>query len=252
MQANAVIDTIRARLRAGMKTRILAFGSSNTERILPMHWFDVFDLAVGNTHGRIHHCINTGVGGHTSGDLLVRFEEDARFYSPHAVIVTIGGNDSNPQRAMTEAQFASNLRELHSRFCRMGTAVVFQTYYAPVPELLAPEHVRRFGRCMAIVREVAAETRSGLVDHLVRWEHLREHHRDRYLPLMQDGLHLNRRGNLVMGLDLARRFDVRPTIPYAGSAHDPEAVTFWDEAVAIQALMDRMPIPATASAEAQP
>lgn len=43
MDDNAVIEAMQARFRAGLKTRVLAFGSSNTEHFLPgMHWFDVF------------------------------------------------------------------------------------------------------------------------------------------------------------------------------------------------------------------
>ena len=50
-----VFNAMKSRFKAGLKTRILAFGSSNTERLVPgMHWFDVFDLAVHNTYGCIH------------------------------------------------------------------------------------------------------------------------------------------------------------------------------------------------------
>ncbi len=239
MNDNPVFCAMKARLRAGQKTRFLAFGSSNTERILPgMHWFDVFDLAVGNTYGRIHHCINTGIGGHTSKDLLDRFEEDAAFYKPHMVFITVGGNDSNPDRKLSEEQFTYNLQELHRRFWRMGTAVVFQTYYAPICENCPDAHMEKFYRYMDIIRQVAAETKSGLVDHLARWEHLRRKHPKRHLPLMQDGMHVNRRGNKVMGLDIARHFDVKVNIPYANSVHDPEGRNFWDEAVEIQKIMD--------------
>ena len=55
---------------------------------------------------------------------------------------------------------------------------------------------------------------------------------------MQDGMHVNRRGNKVMGLDIARHFDVKVNIPYANSVHDPEGRNFWDEAVEIQKIMD--------------
>jgi len=40
------------------KVRILAFGSSNTDRrIVGMHWLDCLDLALKEKHGRIHHCV---------------------------------------------------------------------------------------------------------------------------------------------------------------------------------------------------
>ena len=239
MKDSPVFNLIKERAGSGQKTRILAFGSSNTERILPgMHWFDVFDLAIGNTHGRVHHCINTGVGGHTSQDLLNRFKEDAEFYHPHMVFITVGGNDSNPGRQLSEEQFKSNLMELHHRFGKIGCKAVFQTYYAPVHELCPDEHMVKFYRYMEFIRQTAHETGSGLIDHLTRWEYLRNHHPKKHLPLMQDGMHVNRRGNMGMGLDIARHFSVKVNIPYASSVHDPEGRIFWDEAVGIQKIMD--------------
>ena len=241
MTKNPVFSTMKARFRAEIKTRILAFGSSNTERILPgMHWFDVFDLAVHDTYGRIHYCIDTGIGGNTSRDLLERFEDDAAFYRPHMVFITVGGNDSNPDRQPSEEQFSANLLELHHRFSRMGCAVVFQTYYAPIENLCSAEHMKNFYRHMDIIRQIASETKSGLIDHLVRWGYLREKYPDRHLSLMQDCMHVNRRGNMVMGLDIARHFNVRINIPYACSAYDPEGKKFWDETVEIQKMMDEI------------
>jgi lysophospholipase L1-like esterase len=234
-----VFNAMKARFKAGLKTRILAFGSSNTERIVPgMHWFDVFDLAVHNTYGCIHTCINSGIGGHSSGDLLNRFEDDAAFYRPHMVFITVGGNDSNPERQMKEEQFTANLQKLQSRFSLMGCAVVFQTYYSPIKEQHDPEYMLKFYRFMDIIRQVAAETKSGLIDHLVRWEHIRKNHPEKHLPLMQDAMHVNRRGNMVMGLDIARYFDAKLNIPYANFAYDKEGNNFWDEAIEIQKIMD--------------
>jgi CheY-like chemotaxis protein len=129
-----------ARFEARLKTRILAFGSSNTERFLPgMHWFDVFDLALQNRIGRIHQCLNTGIGGHTTRDLLARFEEDTAFFKPHLVFITVGGNDSNPDRKITPDEFEANLVELHRRISSWGCAVVFQTYYAVNPAQVGEE-----------------------------------------------------------------------------------------------------------------
>lgn len=225
-----VIEAMQARFRAGLKTRILGFGSSNTEHFLPgMHWFHVFELALHNTHGRIHHCINTGIGGNTTRQLLARFDDDAAFYRPHLAFITIGGNDANPVNELPPETFGNNLRELHRRFACMGTAVVFQTYYAPNP-LLAGD-LQKFYSYMDVVRAVAAETKAGLIDHLRRWEPLRQTCPDRYLPLMQDGFHLNRRGNLVFGLDMARAF---------GFTLHPDAAGFWNDALEIQKQMDAL------------
>jgi len=152
--------------------------------------------------------------------------------------ITVGGNDSNPDRNLSEDQFKANLMELFNRFNKMDCKVVYQTYYAPIHELCPDAHMEKFYRYMEIIRQTAKETGSGLIDHLVRWEYLRKYHPKKHLPLMQDGMHVNRRGNMVMGLDISRHFDVKANIPYANSVHDTDGRGFWDEAVEIQKLMD--------------
>jgi hypothetical protein len=50
------------------------------------------------------------------------------------------------------------------------------------------------------------ETQTPLVDHHRRWEPLRLQHLELYRELMQDPLHVNPLGNMLMGLDLIRAF----------------------------------------------
>jgi lysophospholipase L1-like esterase len=201
----SIVKMINERKQAKDVIRILGFGSSNTDHFQSgMHWFDCLDLALCHTHGRIHRSINTGIGGHTASDLLARFDEDAARYAPHLAIITIGGNDSNPAKNQTAPQFEANLRELHRRFQEMGCAVMFQTYYSPDPDQCGD--LEPFYTYMDIVRAVAADTGSGLVDHLARWEPFRKAHTARYKHMMRDGFHVNRHGNMVMGLDLADVF----------------------------------------------
>lgn len=199
------LSDVLNRLRHGERMRFLAFGSSNTERRSPgMHWFDCLELAIKTTYGRVHTCINTGIGGDSAGKMLARFDDDAARYEPHLAIVTVGGNDSFPQNGVTPEAFRSNLIEIHRRFSKMDSCVMFQTYYSPDPDQNAP--LDRFYALMDIVREVAVETGAELVDHLARWESFRGAYPQLYKPLMLDGFHLNHRGNAVVGVDLARRF----------------------------------------------
>ena len=228
MQRNAVMDSMRARFESRVKTRILAFGSSNTERHRPgIHWLDVFELAL-RKYGRFHHCINAGVCGETSYDLLGRFAEDAAFYQPHLVFLTVGGNDSF--RPLPADDFKRNLLELHRRFSKIGAAVVFQTYYSPDPARC--DDLTYFYKLMDIVREVAAESGAGLVDQLRRWEILRKAHTPRYLPLMADNFHLNGRGNTFMGLELARAFGLGDDLV--------EPASDWQEARELMTLVDAL------------
>lgn len=229
---SSVIKNLLERLAGGKRTRLLAFGSSNTERYLPgQHWFDCLELAVRQKYGRAHTCINTGISGDTSRDLVERFADDAALYKPQLVFITIGGNDANPERQINAAEFRSNLQELHSRFAAMACGVVFQTYYAPDPDTCETERLKIFYHYMDIVRELAAETDSALIDHLVRWERLRLKHHDIYIKLMRDAFHVMPGGNKVIGVDIARHFG----IDLSKSEFD-----CWDEALKIQKIMDEL------------
>jgi lysophospholipase L1-like esterase len=226
---NPNIETLVKRISTDRPTRILGFGSSNTERLYHgMHWFDCFELSLHQQFGAMAHCINTGVGGSTTRDLLKRFDTDAAFYKPHAVFITIGGNDSKPEAGISDTEFESNLHELWKRFDQMGTHVIFQTYYA-IQSQDTPRY-QAFYRYMDIVRKVAAHTNASLIDHLARWEPLRLKRNEIYMPLMHDEFHLNCRGNCVMGLDIVRAF---------GWKMAPQ-LDFWGEAILIQGIMDQL------------
>lgn len=230
MNRSPLIENLRTSLAPGAKARFLAYGSSNTERFLAgMHWSDVLELALRDSYGRFHRVINTGQCGDTSRGLLERFPEEAALYRPHLAIITIGGNDSNPGRGISPAEFTANLRELQRRFGELGSQVVFQTYYAP--DLANPDDLANFGAYMQLVRETAQATQSLLVDHLVRWEAFRRAHYEQYRELLHDAFHVNARGNAVLGLDLARQLGAQPADKPAG---------FWQEALAIQREMDAL------------
>jgi hypothetical protein len=187
-----MIVSLLNRLRTEPRTRIVAFGSSNTERrIHGLHWFDWLDLAIKQTFGRVHHCINAGLGGDTTRGLLERFDDDVALYQPHAVLVTIGGNDSNPVSGIDDREFATNLLRLEGRIRVLGAVAIFQTYYSADVDAMATEHGSAFLRFMDLVRETAETTGSYLVDHHRRWERLREN------------------DNMVLGFDLSRHFQAR-------------------------------------------
>lgn len=203
------IEAVENCLASSGRIRILAFGSSNTERYLyGMHWFDVVNIGIRAKYGSKNHFINTGISGNSTADLLGRFQDDATFYEPHLVFITIGGNDSNPTKDISAEQFRENLLELHRKFSEMETIVIFQTYYSPDPLLVDELHMKKFYSYMDIVRDVAATTNSGLIDHLKRWEVLRKSHNDRYQKMMLNSFHVNQTGNVMMGLDILRDLNI--------------------------------------------
>ena len=135
------IREILRRLEAGDRTRFVAFGSSNTERRIPgLHWFDWLDLALKATYGRVHHCINAGLGGDTTQGLLARFDEDVALYRPHVVLVTIGGNDAKPDSGIDEDDFRRNLNEVIRMIRELDATPILQTYYSADVKALGLGH----------------------------------------------------------------------------------------------------------------
>ncbi|MEA2012125.1 MAG: SGNH/GDSL hydrolase family protein [Verrucomicrobiota bacterium] len=200
---------IRKKKKNGEKVRVLAFGSSNTERFIPgQHWLDCFELTIKHKCGRIHHCINSGTGGETTRDLLRRFDADAAFYRPDLVFLTIGGNDANPLNNLGADEYEKNLYKLYERFQEMECFVIFQTYYSPIDEEEQEKRNVDFFKNMDIVRKVANKTHSGLIDHLKFWQPLKLKRPEKHLELMNDAWHVNTIGNIILGLTIARCFDV--------------------------------------------
>ncbi len=226
---------IHEHLTAQKPCRIVALGSSNTERAQhsegQYNWFDWLDIGISSHHGRIHHSINVGVCGETSTDLLARFDSAVEVYQPHIVLLTVGGNDSNPARQLSPTQFRDNLLELTQHIgANPQTLCVLQTYYSPVESLLDPLYFQNFHEYMDIIREVAASENLPLIDNLQRWEHLRAHDPQLHQSLMRDGMHVNPLGNMLWGLDTARAFGV-----------DVELLRdFCSEGLALQDLLDQL------------
>ena len=218
------------RAQSGEFTRVVAFGSSNTERrIAGMHWFDCFELAYRTTFGQQVVCINSGRGGDTTSDLLDRMERDCLAYQPHIAFVTIGGNDSNPERGISVAAFQDNLCQIIRRIEACGCRPVLQTYYGLDLAEMPPLHVTAFAQMMQVVRDLSSQTDCMLIDHLARWERLRKAYYEIFQELMLDPMHVNNTGNLVLGLDVVRAFSMK-------LSNDP----YLSEARTTQALLDKL------------
>lgn len=223
------------RLRNNEIIRIVAAGASNTQRYLPgAHWFDYVEIGFKNKFGgQCSQFINAGVNGNTTVDLLKRMGRDLLFFQPHLIIMTVGGNDCNPVNHIDTAAYRNNLFELHRRIMEAGAEVIFQTYYACDLEQLTvsePQRAEKLVENMEIIREVAAATGSLLQDNERRWAALRDADAETYRLLMLNPMHVNAIGNMVIGLDLMRRFDL------------PLCQRYRDECAAgllAQALLDR-------------
>ena len=194
-------------LDRGEFIRVVAFGASNTQRYLPgTHWFDYVEMGFKNKYGGgCGHFINSGISGHTTEDLLRRFDRELAFYKPNLVIMTIGGNDCNPAKNISAEKFRSNLTLLCNKIKALGSNVLLQTYYACDLELITPaERAELMVEYMQIVREVAESENALLNDNDLRWARLRDNNTEIYRLLMLNSMHVNDLGNQVIGLDLMR------------------------------------------------
>ena len=191
--------------------RIVGFGASNTERYMPcLHWLDVLEVGLRARFGRKFQVIDSGVSGNNTREALARFDRDVALFQPALVIVTLGGNDCNPLPAkhVPEAEFRSNLKEIAARIEALNAIPVFQTYYKMDLEAMNQERARNFVRNMEIVRELAQQNNWHLVDHYAIFDRL-DPVVHRY-KLMINAMHTNEEGNLLIGVELLRHFDVDP------------------------------------------
>ena len=190
--------------------RLVALGASNTDRYMPcMHWLDVLEVGLRTRFGRKFQVIDSGVSGNTTRQALARFDRDVAFFQPALVIVTLGGNDCRTDVThVPEAEFRDNMTLIGRKIEALNAIPVFQTYYKMDLEAMEPERARGFVRNMEIVREVAQEHSWHLVDQYAVFDKLPwDVHR---YKLMLNPMHTNEEGNLLMGIELLRHFDVDP------------------------------------------
>ena len=190
--------------------RLVALGASNTDRYMPcMHWLDVLEVGLRTRFGRKFQVIDSGVSGNTTRQALARFDRDVAFFQPALVIVTLGGNDCRTDVThVPEAEFRDNMTLIGRKIEALNAIPVFQTYYKMDLEAMEPERARGFVRNMEIVREVAQEHSWHLVDQYAVLDKL-PWDVQRY-KLMINAMHTNEEGNLLMGIELLRHFDVDP------------------------------------------
>ncbi|PCJ58292.1 MAG: hypothetical protein COA79_13625 [Planctomycetota bacterium] len=211
---------LKKKMEESLRTvRIVATGSSNTEKSLNIEnansWFDWLDLGFRWWFGRLHVSINTGISGQTSNQVLDRFEEDISLFKPFTVFITVGGNDSNPEKNISLDQFKDNLRQLIIKTRALENCEpILQTYYAIDNSNMIKEgkekHVNNFYNYMNGIVEVAEEHQVTVFNHTPRWVNYRNYSEESYRELMFDNMHLNALGHQVWALDILRKFDVKP------------------------------------------
>jgi hypothetical protein len=154
-------------------------------------------------YGRVCHTINAARCGDVVTNMLQRLDQDALFYQPHLTLLLVGGAEPIEKDGN---RFAEDLRALITGLRDNGSEVALLTYYALIGEKAEPERLKAIERNVNIIREQSVRLQVGLIDIMARWERLRQAQPQQYEHLMYDPLHINRRGNALYGLEVARWF----------------------------------------------
>jgi lysophospholipase L1-like esterase len=203
-----------ARANPGSSRRLLLLGSSNTE--LGPHnlghncWGDHLAFSLRAHVGKHLLVINAGISGEITPDLHARFDRDVASLSPHAVLVTIGGND---QWHMTVPQYVASLDSLITRINALSALPILQTYYSEFDGLTGAT-LDSFTPYMTAKANLAADRDIPCIDSYPMLHAF--HHRNPalYRALMLDGGHLNPTGHLLFATLASRHLRLPdPPVP---------------------------------------
>ena len=198
---------------AAKNFKVVLFGASNTERYAPfMHWADVLETSLRKKYYRKFHVINSGYSGSNTREARQRFDWMVRDFKPDVVIITFGGNDTinRPERFIEEKEFVENLEFFVKEIRSWGGIPILQTYYKPNLDDIDPVYAKNFVKYMQTVRDIAEKNQVFLVDQYRFFEKL---DRNTHLyKLLLNAMHLNEEGNMLMGVILAKHFNLEPEI----------------------------------------
>jgi len=96
--------------------RILCYGDSNTDGPNAGSWPEVLQEVL-NQHrtlaGRRYEVVNAGVGGYSSHQGLLRFQQEGKIYQPDLVIVSFGWNDVATAVGRADHEFQTSWLRVH-------------------------------------------------------------------------------------------------------------------------------------------
>lgn len=149
--------------------------------------------------------INTGVVGENSTGLLVNLERRVLRFCPQAVLILIGMNEAVTGPA-GRSGFRKNMYEIVGRIREAEIVPVLQTPNTVYQPFAAPW--KDLPAYVDIIREVAQQTDSALVDH---WQHWQQAKADpvQLLGWLQDqSIHPNVYGHREMARLICRTFGI--------------------------------------------
>ncbi len=191
--------------------RMLAIGDSITEAGGYLRMIDAV-LARQYPHLRLPPIRNAGIGGNRSGDLRRRFHADVLAHRPDRVLINVGVNDvwhnlGLPNDDGILAGYRADLDAMVRQALGQGAAVLLlsPTVIEERPE--SPGN-RRLTRCVAAMRDVAAENGCDFCDlHGLFLAALAANPKPQNW-LTTDGVHMRPRGDAVMAIGVLRSLGV--------------------------------------------
>lgn len=195
--------------------RVVAFGSSNTELCgAPcgrFNWVCWLETSLRTHVGKHVSVTNTGICGDTAAGLLGRFDRDVAGFAPHAVLVTIGGND---RRHVPVASYTRQLAELLGRVRALGAQPIVQTYYSLLEEDAGATPYEPFREYMQAAAGLAAREGVPCIDSFPAMDAWHARAPAEYRAVMQDPEHLNAAGHAIWGTLCVRAFGLpAPALP---------------------------------------
>jgi lysophospholipase L1-like esterase len=154
--------------------------------------------------------VPAGVAGHTSRDMLERFDRDVLEKEPDWLVISCGVNDvwhRDQGKGVTIEEFESNLREMIQRASAKGVSIVLLSA-SLVGEDLSSEKNTEVGLCNEVLRKLALEHRALFSDvhSMLAQEVARHPGADRLVT--KDGVHMNPVGDAIMASTLLQTWGI--------------------------------------------
>ena len=152
-------------------------------------------------------CVNMGIGGNTSKDLLCRWDADILAQNPDVVVLCIGFNDvwrqfdcpAQPDFAVTPEQYRQNLAEMAKK---TAAQMIWMTPYYLEPNENDPMR-KRMDEYGAICKEEAAKRNVPCIDLQAEFAEILKH---RYpASITWDRIHPGWTGSLIIARALLKQ-----------------------------------------------
>ena len=181
-------------------------------------WLQLLDAQLGKAFPDTRFTvINSGVGGNSAREAMVRFERDVAAHGPDIVLLQFGGNNSkrlDPEQMVGVDEFREHLTRFRAGMTKLGEPAVIVITFPPVVDQWHAAAMnyplgmyREWGGTDAFVEVCRAETRAfarsndyPLVDLSAELRQRAPQHPGRFI--LPDGVHLTAAGNRVLA-DLA-------------------------------------------------